>query len=39
MICRRLAASDAQVVLTSRKDEQKARAVFASLPGTGHLIL
>ena len=38
-ICRRLAASDARVVLTFRTDEQKARAVFESLPGTGHLML
>ncbi len=38
-ICRRLAESGAQVVLTFRKNEEKARDVFESLPGERHLML
>jgi len=38
-ICRRLAESGAQVVLTFRKNEEKARDVFESLLGEGHMML
>lgn len=38
-ICRALAGSGAQVVLTFRKNEEKARDAYESLHGEGHLML
>ena len=38
-ICRRLATAGAKVVLTYRQSEAKTKAVAASLPGEGHLVI